>query len=225
MKSSDGFSLDFLYLNTLGYVCYSTSLILQVYSTLVRQQFHDKFGNYPLLSFIDVVYTVHGFILNTITLSLVYTKPFSRTLSWKVHSFTKFFYLVLFVFTASCLLSGSPTKYLTLAIDLAYFKISISFFKYIPQLYHNFTRKSVVGYPKAQIYLDLAGGTFSLLQLFLDNYIDNDGTFAWSEIFHNEGKFGLALVTFFFDFCFISQFWLYRHDHKQVKLVETFGSV
>lgn len=50
---------------------------------------------------------------------------------------------------------------------MGYFKLTISFFKYLPQFYWNYKRKSTKGWSIANIILDLTGGTFSFAQLAL----------------------------------------------------------
>jgi hypothetical protein len=88
-----------------------------------------------------------------------------------------FFYGVSVLFTQFWLkyfLSLSKgTKTLDVNSDLGvvsmmgYFKLSISFLKYLPQFYWNYKRKSTKGWSIANIILDLAGGTFSFAQMAL----------------------------------------------------------
>lgn len=50
---------------------------------------------------------------------------------------------------------------------MGYFKLSISFLKYLPQLYWNYQRKSTKGWSIANIILDLTGGLLSFGQMAL----------------------------------------------------------
>jgi hypothetical protein len=50
---------------------------------------------------------------------------------------------------------------------MGYFKLSISFLKYLPQFYWNYKRKSTAGWSIANILLDLTGGSLSFLQMGL----------------------------------------------------------
>jgi hypothetical protein len=50
---------------------------------------------------------------------------------------------------------------------MGYFKLSISFLKYLPQLYWNYQRKSTKGWSIANIILDLTGGLLSFSQMAL----------------------------------------------------------
>jgi hypothetical protein len=57
---------------------------------------------------------------------------------------------------------------------MGYFKISISFLKYLPQFYWNYKRKSTKGWSIANILLDLTGGTFSFAQMALEAIFGQD---------------------------------------------------
>ena len=50
---------------------------------------------------------------------------------------------------------------------MGYFKLSISFLKYLPQFYWNYKRKSTVGWSIANIILDMTGGLLSFVQMGL----------------------------------------------------------
>jgi len=50
---------------------------------------------------------------------------------------------------------------------MGYFKLSISFLKYLPQFYWNYKRKSTAGWSIFNIILDLTGGLFSFGQMAL----------------------------------------------------------
>ncbi|ODV95943.1 hypothetical protein PACTADRAFT_2247 [Pachysolen tannophilus NRRL Y-2460] len=206
----NGISVDFLFLNTLGYCAYLTSLSLQVYNNNVRDEFHQKYDHYPLLSYIDVIYAAHGLILNLVTISQIFCSGYKRTVSKRVSFFTKCFYCFFLVIVGFQLLLIRSRKLLLLelVINLSYIKVLISFLKYLPQLMHNYKRKSCSGFSITQIWLDLCGGTFALAQLFLDNIVENDSKLNLEELLNNKGKLGLSLVTFFFDSAFLIQYYI-----------------
>lgn len=185
----------------------------------MRKQFYARYGDYPLLSLIDITYALHGLVLNLVIASQMYFWNFTRNSSRKVHQSTKYIIslVLLLVGFQLFLIYKNQMQYVELALNLAYIKIFISFVKYIPQLYHNYSRHSCLGFSIVQIWLDFSGGTFAVLQLFLDNYIDNHHSFKWQEILHNKGKLGLSLVTFFFDFCFLLQYYIIYKEHLSHK--------
>ncbi|XP_040605042.1 cystinosin isoform X2 [Mesocricetus auratus] len=75
------------------------------------------------------------------------------------------------------------------------------------EAYMNFYYKSTEGWSIGGVLLDFTGGSFSLLQMFLQSY-NND---QWTLIFGDPTKFGLGVFTIFFDVVFfIQHFCLYR---------------
>jgi cystinosin len=61
--------------------------------------------------------------------------------------------------------SGHPIKNLNwdTFLVMGYAKAAISFVKYVPQVYLNYSRKSTVGWSLANVLLDLTGGILSFL--------------------------------------------------------------
>ncbi|XP_073903291.1 cystinosin isoform X2 [Castor canadensis] len=75
------------------------------------------------------------------------------------------------------------------------------------EAYMNFYYKSTQGWSIGSVFLDFTGGSFSLLQMFLQSYNNNQ----WTLIFGDPTKFGLGIFSIFFDIVFfIQHFCLYR---------------
>ena len=81
---------------------------------------------------------------------------------------------------------------------MGYFKLSISFLKYLPQMYWNWKRKSTVGWSIANILLDFTGGFFSFLQLVLEAI---DG----QHLNINPVKLVLSIMCMIYDIIFVVQ--------------------
>uniref|UniRef100_A0A3B3SAA5 Cystinosin, lysosomal cystine transporter n=1 Tax=Paramormyrops kingsleyae TaxID=1676925 RepID=A0A3B3SAA5_9TELE len=95
----------------------------------------------------------------------------------------------------------------------SYIKLGVTLVKYIPQAYMNYQRKSTEGWSIGNVLLDFTGGTFSLLQMFLQSY-NND---EWRLIFGDPTKFGLGVFSIFFDVVFMVQHYcLYRKQEYQL---------
>ncbi|XP_074176952.1 cystinosin isoform X3 [Rhinolophus sinicus] len=78
---------------------------------------------------------------------------------------------------------------------------------FLYEAYMNFHYKSTEGWSIGNVLLDFTGGCFSLLQMFLQSY-NND---QWTLIFGDPTKFGLGIFSIFFDIVFfIQHFCLYR---------------
>ncbi|XP_045842301.1 cystinosin isoform X5 [Meles meles] len=79
---------------------------------------------------------------------------------------------------------------------------------FLYEAYMNFYYKSTEGWSIGNVLLDFTGGSFSLLQMFLQSY-NND---QWTLIFGDPTKFGLGIFSIFFDVVFfIQHFCLYRN--------------
>ena len=93
-----------------------------------------------------------------------------------------------------------------------YAKLAITIFKYIPQAWANYRRKSTVGWSIDQVLLDLVGGIFSVAQLVLDSSLQND----WSGITGNLLKFMLGNFSMIFDIIFMTQHYILYPQRQNV---------
>lgn len=94
-------------------------------------------------------------------------------------------------------------------------KVLISFVKYLPQVYLNWYRKTTVGWSLENVLLDFVGGTFSLVQIFVD-WIDSGATSQFSGGL-NVAKFLLSLVCIVFDLVFMFQHYIMYPPKKNVR--------
>ena len=86
---------------------------------------------------------------------------------------------------------------------MGYFKIVISFLKYLPQFYWNYKRKSTVGWSIMNIMLDFTGGFFSFVQMVLERI---NGPLEINGV-----KLALAIICMIYDVLFMIQHYvLYR---------------
>ena len=116
------------------------------------------------------------------------------------------------IYTISILLCKyfGALLWLDCLIYFSYVKIFVTVVKYIPQAYMNYQRKSTNGWNIVLVLLDLTGGIFSCGQMIIDGFNFKD----WSSLTGNSTKFGIALVTYVFDFIFILQHYVwYRHSN------------
>jgi cystinosin len=93
-------------------------------------------------------------------------------------------------------------------------KLLLTVFKYAPQAWSNYRRKSTLGWAINGMTLDFIGGVLSLVQLVIDAASQAD----WSGLTGNPVKFGLANISLFFDVIFLVQhFVLYGPVEPKVK--------
>ncbi|KAK3808427.1 MAG: putative L-cystine transporter [Benniella sp.] len=208
-RSVQGLSMDYLYLNVLGFICYSIFNLSFFFSSAVQEEYRGRNnGQDNLVRANDVFFAVHAFIMSSFT--LLQTFFYKRDRGQVLSIFARLFIIltalgagVLFI----AVITGSFQR-IDLLYYLSYIKLGITFLKYSPQVYANYRAQSTVGWSIHSILFDIAGGIFSTAQLVLDAYYAGD----WSGISGDLVKFGLGLFSIFFDLIFMTQhFILYRN--------------
>ncbi|KAM3545033.1 hypothetical protein ARSEF1564_002078 [Beauveria bassiana] len=233
-RSTTGTTVDFPWLNVLGFSAYSASNIALYYSPAVRRQYAARNSRLtPTVQFNDVVFALHGLVLSAITASQYLVGGslwrFPRTTHHhhsNVNPGARPSRLALGL-TAGAFVGVGATALLVLGarsggrdvdpvVDwcdldvvyaLGYVKIAVTLVKYTPQLLTNIRNQSTEGWSIWQILLDITGGLLSIAQQGIDSYLQHD----WSGITSNPVKFGLGQISIFFDLLFILQHYvLYR---------------
>ncbi|KAF9429054.1 hypothetical protein BGZ76_001915 [Entomortierella beljakovae] len=208
-KSVQGLSLDFIYLNVLGFFCYSIFNVAFYYSTEVQEEYRNRNdGQDNLVRANDVFFAVHALVLSTFTLiqTIIYKSDKSQKVSKPIRL------LIVITLLGAAIVFGAAIAGTSQWIDflyyLSYIKLGISFLKYCPQVYLNYSAQSTVGWSIHNILLDFTGGALSITQLILDAYISGD----WSGISGDPVKFGLGFLSILFDLVFMTQHYiLYRN--------------
>ncbi|XP_024590281.1 cystinosin isoform X1 [Neophocaena asiaeorientalis asiaeorientalis] len=206
-KSVVGLSFDFVALNLMGFVAYSVFNIGLLWVPSIQEQFLLKYPNgvNPVDSN-DVFFSLHAVALTLVIVvqCFLYERGNQRV-SWLAIGF-----LVLsWLFTLITLIMAAvrATTWLQFLFCFSYIKLAVTLVKYFPQAYLNFYYKSTEGWSIGNVLLDFTGGSFSILQMSLQSY-NND---QWTLIFGDPTKFGLGIFSIFFDVVFfIQHFCLYR---------------
>ena len=206
-KSVIGLSFDFLALNLTGFVAYSVFNIGLLWVPYIQEEFLLKYPNgvNPVDSN-DAFFSLHAVALTLIVIlqCCLYERGNQRV-SWPSIGFLVLAWL--FVLVTMIVAAVGITTWLQFLFCFSYIKLIITLIKYFPQAYMNFYYKSTKGWSIGGVLLDFTGGSFSLLQMFLQSY-NND---QWTLIFGDPTKFGLGVFTIFFDVVFfIQHFYLYR---------------
>nr|XP_023420787.1 cystinosin [Cavia porcellus] len=206
-KSVVGLSFDFLALNLMGFVAYSVFNIGLLWVPYVQEQFLLKYPNgvNPVENN-DVFFSLHAVALTLIVIiqCCLYERG-SQRVSWPAIGFLVLAWL--FAIITMIVAAVGVTTWLQFLFCFSYIKLAVTLIKYFPQAYMNFYYKSTEGWSIGGVFLDFTGGSFSLLQMFLQSY-NND---QWTLIFGDPTKFGLGIFSIFFDVVFFVQhFCLYR---------------
>ncbi|KAJ6781102.1 hypothetical protein PWT90_00683 [Aphanocladium album] len=228
-RSTTGTTVDFPFLNILGFASYFASNVALYYFEGVRRQYAARNpGKTPTVRFNDVTFALHGLVLSVITASqyLVGTSlwrfptynPRSRPSRFAVGLTVGALLGVAAVYIIVGARSAGRTIDprvdwcdLDVVYALGYVKIAVTLVKYTPQLLANIRNKSTEGWSIWQILLDIVGGLLSIAQQSIDSYLQHN----WSGITGNPVKFGLGQISIFFDVLFILQHYvIYRKKNK-----------
>lgn len=217
--STEGLSNDFSAVNLVGYVCYTTYTTAFYFNGAIQGMYRDRYGAdaTPSVASNDVAFAVHALALASVWVGqIAYYGKFKVTLS-------RFMRYAIGGIVTLCVSLALLIHYGAIGgitwIDYLYVlsavKVFITITKYVPQVALNRRRKSTVGWNIWNVCLDFMGGMLSLMQLVMDSIDMND----WSGITGNLAKFGLSLVTIFFDVVFLVQHYiLYRHPQQLGKV-------
>ncbi|XP_060115539.1 cystinosin [Heteronotia binoei] len=207
-KSVVGLSFDFIALNLTGFIAYTVFNVGLFWIGPIKEQFLQLYPNgvNPVDSN-DVFFSLHAVAVTLFIIfqCCIYEKG-SQKISWVVVGLLAFAWI--FVFATLFVAFLREITWLQFLFYFSYIKLGVTLVKYFPQAYMNFHRKSTEGWSIGNVLLDFTGGVFSLLQMFLQSY-NND---EWKLVFGDPTKFGLGVFSIVFDIVFIVQHYcLYRH--------------
>ncbi|XP_077973363.1 cystinosin-like [Styela clava] len=211
-KSVIGLNFDFVAYNALGFFAYGIYNVGLYWIPKIKELYLEEHpdGVNPV-QINDVVFALHAFLLTIITLfqCLIYERgnqKVSKLAMILLSVAITGIFILLFVAVA-----GKISWLLYLNI-FSYVKLAITLIKYIPQAYMNYRRKSTEGWSIGNVLLDFTGGSFSILQMILQSY-NND---EWDLVFGDPTKFGLGFFSVLFDILFMVQHYiLYRPSRNK----------
>ncbi|XP_046872526.1 cystinosin [Hypomesus transpacificus] len=208
-KSVVGLNFDYVALNLTGFIAYSVFNVGLFWVPYMKEEFVKAHPNgvNPVDSN-DVFFSLHAVLL---TLVYVGQCAMYERGGQKVSKVAIGLLVIGWTFALVTLFVALANKisWLEYLYCFSYIKLGVTLVKYIPQAYMNYQRQSTEGWSIGNVLLDFTGGSFSLLQMFLESYNNNE----WKMIFGDPTKFGLGLFSIFFDVIFIIQHYcLYRHN-------------
>ncbi|KAJ3426228.1 cystinosin [Anaeramoeba flamelloides] len=202
-KRVDGLSFEFLGFNLTGFTCYTVFNCVLFWSKYVKNEYFEEHPGSPSpVRVNDVVFAIHALILTLIQIiqCIIYPKG-KQTWHWiaKVITGIMWVSIPIAIIVAS---SSKAVTWLDFLNFLGYIKLTLTIFKYIPQAWMNYKRKSTVGWSIENIILDFTGGTLSILQMIMDSWAKHD----WS-LFElgNLPKVALGMLSISFDILFMIQ--------------------
>ena len=182
--------MNYLVLNFIGYTYYST---YNIYGYVYDPPFNN--GQIHLS---DIIFAVHGLFMVSVQIVLVLYYP--RKDNQLKRSWMAFALLSIASIGAYALYNPVIEK---VVLVMGLMKVAISFVKYVPQVYLNWSRKSTAGWSFENVLLDFTGGLLSFLQIPVDYYATGSKPKLDSNL--NVAKFLLGFITVSFDIIFIVQ--------------------
>ncbi|KAI0405213.1 PQ loop repeat-domain-containing protein [Xylaria palmicola] len=220
-KSTGGTTVDFPFLNVLGFTSYLIYTCAFYWSPVIRHQYALRYdGHAPTVAFNDVIFALHALLL-TAMLNTQYFLPSlwgfdysaarkpSRLISGVFAGCITGVALIIFIVAAQAPDADPRTSWAWLDVIyvISFVKLLVTVVKYVPQLVHNTRNRSTKGWDISQILLDFTGGLLSIAQLGIDSYLQHD----WSGVTGNPVKFFLGNVSMLYDLLFMGQHYcLYR---------------
>ncbi|XP_074969724.1 cystinosin isoform X1 [Phalacrocorax aristotelis] len=196
-----GLSFDYIALNLTGFIAYSVFNVGLFWIPLIKEEFLVSYpsGVNPV-AINDVFFSLHAVALTLLTIiqCCIYERA-GQKVSKVVVGLLALAWV--FTFTTLFLAAAEEMTWLQFLFCFSYIKLAVTLIKYFPQAYMNFRRKSTEGWSIGNVLLDFTGGSFSLLQMFLQSF-NND---QWKLIFGDPTKFGLGVFSIIFDIVFMVQ--------------------
>jgi len=175
-KSVVGLSFDYVWLNLVGFSCYSAYNAGYYWNTAVRAQYASAHGgSLPAVQLNDVFFGLHAVFATLVTLAqmAVYDRG-GQSVSLPARALLAA--LVLAIAVAAALAAAGTISTLEALLTLSYLKLVVSLTKYVPQAVLNWRRRSTVGWSIHNVLLDFTGGLLSVAQLMLDCLVTGDWT-------------------------------------------------
>eukprot|EP00756_Hemistasia_phaeocysticola_P004880 Hpha_TRINITY_DN13057_c0_g1::TRINITY_DN13057_c0_g1_i1::g.69201::m.69201/K12386/CTNS; cystinosin len=222
-KSVVGMSFNFVFLNLVGFACYSAYNCAYYWVGSIQDEYKDKHnGKSNVVRANDVFFALHAVLLTAVTgfQIFIYERGDQR-LHWGT-VLVIILCLIPFVVWAICIGydvndRGHPFNWVDWFLGLSWLKLGISIYKYLPQVRLNWLRKSTTGWNIWNVLLDFTGGSMSVAQQIMDCQTQHN----WDGIAGDPVKFGLGCCSMVFDVVFMFQHYvLYADNNRRIQEAE-----
>lgn len=204
-KSVIGLNFDFLALNIVGFTLYGCYNVALFWIDSIQEDYLSRHprGVIPVQAN-DVFFPLHAVFACAVTIAQCFMfERGNQSVSKGCRGLLVG--IAIFVLIILILAFTHILPWLDFLQYCSYVKLGITLIKYIPQAYMNFRRKSTVGWSIGNVLLDFTGGSFSIIQMILISYNNDD----WTGIFGDPTKFGLGLFSVIFDIFFMLQHYVF----------------
>jgi len=152
----------------------------------------------------DQFFAAHALLLTVLTLAQVQSYGSDKLGDFALFHAKMLAAIALLVDVALALNVLHVASWTSLVYTCGYLKNIISVFKYTPQVYLNWQRKSTVGFAISLVFFDFGGAFLSILQQVVsckydDALMSDRDAWNWEPFTGNKPKLVLALITIVFD--------------------------
>lgn len=219
-----GQSFDYVFLNVLGFFCYSIYTISFYFVSSVQEDYKQRYGNENTVDPNDVGFAVYAFVCCCYNSYQIYRYDRGGQVASRyilIGIAVSVTVMLVWLIIVAC---GVHTEYVFNALDILYglsvVKLGVSLIKYIPQVYLNYKRKCTVGWNIWNVMLDFTGGSLSVTQ----QLIDCGTTGRWNGIAGNPVKFCLGSLSMVYDVIFMLQhFCFYKANNERLHAEACYG--
>lgn len=202
LRSSEGYSLDFQYMNLFGFTYLSISNVHYMLE-----------NNISANSIIDLGFSVHALLISIV----LYSQTFFFPRGVNRGNFGSYMILIIIAlmivdfYILDCKIYKGSISDVWIFMGLS--KSLMSTFKYTYQLFLNYDRKNTRGFSVENVWLDFTGGYLSLIQTVLQNYHDGTSILDGKT---NVPKLLLSCVVMLFDILLLLQHYvMYKDEWKK----------
>ncbi|XP_052825371.1 cystinosin [Octopus bimaculoides] len=215
-KSVVGLNFDFVGYNLIGFLAYGMFNAFLYWDPAIQKlYFHDNpYGVLPV-QLNDVVFTIHATFISLFTIGQIYVYERGNQKVSKIGQVI-IILMILFILISLIVAGAKAINWLQFLYYLSYVKLFVTFIKYIPQCHMNCVRRSTEGWSIWGVLMDFIGGAFSVLQMFILSYNNDD----WKSLFGDPTKFGLGVFSIAFDIIFCLQHYFFQKN-KYIPLIQT----
>ena len=204
-----GYSLDFGFMNLSGFLAYFLYSLWGYLSPSVIP---------GVVDIQDIAFAGHAFLLTFCLLiqCYVYDPEFFKKIKIWVKIYLAIAWAISLIICPLELFHKVPHagNNFNGCLWLGYLKVSITLMKYFPQAFKNYRNQSTEGWSIANVLLDFTGGSFSILQIFIDGANTGDWNVFGKGGSFNVAKFCLGFTSIVFDIVFMIQHYVLYKPKK-----------
>lgn len=215
-KNSDGMSISMIFISVLQFLCYTSLSYILFFSHNIKNKYQKIMKDDCTDIYLSDLFFASHALLSTLVLGFQYYYYEHSNNKFTIRSsisLLTLIFLVLMEITFCIILyfiHNNNTIFLAyLILCLSISHNIFTFFKYVPQIYYTYKRKSIHDWNIANVHFDILGALFLLSEMIVIAINKNE----INSLFSNIAKFNLTIITILFDsILYIQYYYFYPHN-------------